>query len=86
MSKLYPCKPTITQMEYLQLIGLLTLAAQHVEAQKQLEKAVAELIGQEGDRGHAQDAVWSPYTADELLEKMEIKVVRPKKKAKRVHS
>lgn len=80
MSKLYPCKATVTQSEYLQLIGLLTLAKGHVETQRQIAAAVAELIGQEGDRGHADDAVWSPYTADELLEKMEIKVLKAKKK------
>lgn len=83
MSKLYPCKATISQNEYLQLIGLLTLAKSHVDTQNQIAAAVAELIGQEGDRGHAQDAVWSPYTADELLEKMEIKVVKQKKGARR---
>jgi len=80
VSKLYPCKAEITPSEHMMLIGLLTLAKRNNDANRQLIASVREIIGQDGDRGHADDAVWGDYSAEELLEKMEIKVAKAKKK------
>jgi hypothetical protein len=74
MSKLYPCKPTITRNEYLQLVGLLTVAKRHTAMLREIIPAVREIIGEQDDRGHSEDAVWGDYSPEELLEKMEITV------------
>jgi hypothetical protein len=74
MSKLYPCKASITRTEYLQLLGLLTVAKRHTAMLRELIPAVREILGQQEDRGHADDAVWGDYSIEELLEKMEVTV------------
>lgn len=79
MSKLYPCKSSITQTEYVQIVGLLTIAKQHTQMIASIEKSLREIIGQEGDNGHCSDAIYGDYTAEELLEKMAVKVLKHKK-------
>lgn len=79
MSKLYPCKASITQTEYVQIVGLLAIAKRHMRTIEDIEKALREIIGQTGDNGHCGDAIFCNYTADELLEKMEVKVQKPKR-------
>lgn len=64
---------TITRQQYWQTVGLLTLAEQHICACEQIEKAL--LVITKGDTsGHIGDAVYSSYTADELLSKLHITV------------
>jgi len=76
LSKIYPCKESITENEKLQLMGLLVLAKRHNDALKDIVASVRKIIGQEGDRGHCDDAVYCDYSVDELLDKMEV-VVQP---------
>ena len=64
----------ITENEKLQLIGLLVLAQAGNERMKDILKAVTAITGEKDDMGHSSDAVYSDYTADELLEKLNITV------------
>lgn len=72
-------KAEITPVEKLQLIGLLTLAAQHAAMLERITDAMAELLG--GDRqdrdGHIMDAIYDDgrRDVDRLLERLEIQVV-----------
>lgn len=70
----YTDKTKITKTEYLQLIGLLTLAQANNEKQKDILKAVMTITGEVEDTGHSSDAVYMDYSADELLERLGIKV------------
>lgn len=74
-------KKTITRDDYLRLVGLLTLARDHNRVLRDIEHSVAGLVGAEDDSsggssyyGHASDAVYSDYTADEMLGRLEITV------------
>jgi hypothetical protein len=74
-------KTTITASERLQLIGLLTLAASHNQALRDIERAACGLVGVEPDgsgyTGHVSDYVFgSPERggADGLLARLEITV------------
>lgn len=73
-------KKTISRSEYLQTVGLLTIASEHLKAMKDIEQALAEVLGAEGDEteyyGHVSDAIYQPYSAKELLATMKIKVRR----------
>jgi hypothetical protein len=71
---------TITRPEYLQLIGLLALAQRHNAMLNEIAEAI-RAITDERDRdgapnysGHSFDAVWSDYSADDLLRKLDISV------------
>jgi hypothetical protein len=74
----YTDKTEITEIEKLQLIGLLTLAKSGNERQQDILKAVLAITGETDELGHSSDAVYSDYTADELLERLGIKVVSAK--------
>lgn len=76
MSKLYPCKESISENERLQLMGLLILAKRHNDSLKDIVASVREIIGAVEDEGHCNDAVYCDYPVEELLEKMEV-TVRP---------
>jgi hypothetical protein len=67
-------KKTITKNERLQLVGLLALATKHNAFIGALKDAAYEITGEEDDCGHTSDAIYSDYSADELLRKLEIKV------------
>jgi hypothetical protein len=68
----------ITQEEYFSLVGLLTLAKVHNDALEKIEKAIVKITGENNDGysyyGHSSDAVMNNYSADELLDKLDIKV------------
>lgn len=65
---------TITRSQYLQLVGLLTLAARHNRDLRAIEKAALE-ITKEDELGHTGDAVYGDsHTADSLLERLSITV------------
>lgn len=65
---------TITKEKYLQIAGLLTLAQFHKNRVDECEKIMSLMIEEGEDCGHCGDAIWSDYTADILLEKLNIKV------------
>lgn len=76
MSQFYPCKESISHMEYLAVTGLLVIGKKHRQALEHIEQAIADIIGvARENNGHVSDALWQDYTADELLEKMECKVM-----------
>lgn len=70
--------------DYLKLVGLLALAPQHNKALKDIEAAICDIVKVEkpNEGGHCGDAVYSEYSADELLEKLAYAEER-KAKAKR---
>jgi hypothetical protein len=70
----YTDKTEITENENMQLIGLLVLAKAGNERMKDILKAVMAITGETEDCGHSSDAVYSDYTADELMEKLGITV------------
>jgi hypothetical protein len=70
-------KTIVTVNERLQLIGLLTLAARHNAALKEIKTAVRELVGEVDEDGHAVDAVYNDDTADELLRRLKLTVENP---------
>jgi hypothetical protein len=74
MSELYPCKESISYAEFLQVTGLLVLAKRHMASIDDIEKALRDIIGQAGEDSHCGDAIFSGYSAEELLDKMECKV------------
>jgi hypothetical protein len=69
-------KTTISRAEYLQLVGLLTLAEQHNERLQEIDLAVGELL--EVDRsGHIGDEVYGGQgtaSADRMLKNLGIAV------------
>lgn len=71
---LYTEKTEISQFEYHMLIGLLEVSKQHSRSLDIIKKSVAQILGEKNDIGHAGDAIWGDYSADQLLEKSEIKV------------
>lgn len=75
-------KATITPDDRLRLIGLLALAKDVVQQQKQIERAAARILDYEDENkdidnpyyGHVSDAVYSAYSADQLLDHLGVKV------------
>ena len=65
---------TITQHQYLQLVGLLTLAKQYNGALEQIKHAALEITGETEDWGHTSDAVYGMRSIDDLLKFLEITV------------
>lgn len=70
----YTEKTKVSKTEYLQLVGLLTLAEAANKKQRDILKAVMAITGETDNCGHSGDAVYGDYSADELLEKLGIKV------------
>lgn len=70
----YTEKTKVTQSEYLQLVGLLTLAKTYTSKLEDILKLVIKITGEKNDMGHSSDAVYSPYSVDELIKKLEITV------------
>lgn len=63
----------LKRSEYHQLVGLLVLASRHQRALDEILEAVGDVVKEPHDRlrdGHCSDAVYSGYTADELLRKL----------------
>lgn len=72
---LYTKKTAISEQEKLQLAGLLTIARDVIREEKRLVAAVADILGEDHENGHAADAVYGSYDVAELLRKSEIVVV-----------
>lgn len=60
-------KKTITKAQHLQLVGLLALAKRHNERLDDIRRAVAEIIREEDDHGHASDIVYGDRDLDDGL-------------------
>lgn len=70
---------TITYDDYLRLVGLLTLAADHRKALGDIERSAAAITGDRPEAGgHTSDAVWTDgYDAQRLMDLIEISVLTP---------
>ena len=67
-------KTTITQGEYLQLIGLLTIATMHNKTLKDIEKCAYAITGETDECGHTSDAIFSDYGIEHILDRLDLKV------------
>lgn len=71
-------KTKIAHSEYLQLVGLLTLAERHTRTLRELRDAACELlaIGRDDEEGgEVDDAVWfGDHDPDLLLRKLNVEV------------
>ncbi len=70
---------SITQQDYLQLVGLLAIAKQQCKMLKLIEESAASLLSEESDDGyygHVSDFIYSPENRDakELCKLLDIKV------------
>lgn len=66
---------TISTKEYYQLVGLLTLAKEYNNKLKDLEKAALLITKEKSEYGgHTMDAIYTDYTVDDLLKKLNIEI------------
>jgi hypothetical protein len=68
----------ISKATYIQVVGLLAVAKEQHKAMSETEKALAAVLGVEGDEldyfGHVSDAVWTDYAPKQLLKKLELRI------------
>ncbi len=76
MSKRRECKDEITHSEYLQLVGLVTLAKQHNQMLESILKAAMSITGHT-DYSQVDDVIYSATELDDALKYMEIAVLAP---------
>jgi len=68
---------TMTYDDYLRLVGLLKLAADHRKVLEWIERSACALTGEEKD-GHTSDTIWGQdYSPEKLLELLGIAVPAP---------
>jgi hypothetical protein len=69
---------TISQDNYLRLVGLLTLAADHRKGLEDINRSACALTG-EAPGYHTTDTIWGGYqhSVDDLLHLLEITVEQP---------
>jgi hypothetical protein len=67
-------KRKISKSDYFKLIGLLALANGHNERLREINTAVRSITEEEDEYGHSSDAVYSDYSADQLLKKLDLTV------------
>ena len=76
----------LKKTDYYKVVGLLALADGHRRAMEDITKALVEITGEKADPsgsdyyGHVSDAVWSGYSADEMLAKLAAQKKREAKK------
>lgn len=72
-------RTTISEEEYVKLVGLLAIAAEHNRALETINRAVAEITGEAEDGygyfGCSTDAVSGDHDSRSLLRALEIEVV-----------
>jgi hypothetical protein len=75
----YTEKTEITHADFLKLQGLLVIGNRHYKIVDSVTRCISEILGEDYDNrgGHASDAVWEGYSAEELLRKSEITVIPP---------
>jgi hypothetical protein len=77
MSNRYTEKTSITHKEYLQLVGLRTLAEQHQHYLRDIAAAIREIVGELDEHlGHSGDCAWGEVEVDQLLSNLDITVER----------
>lgn len=69
-------KTKITQAEYFQLVGLLTLASTYNEKIIDIVDAVMLVTGETDKQGFSADAVYGETSAEELMERLGITVTK----------
>lgn len=70
-----PQARVISYNDYLRLLGLLTLAADHRRAMEDIARSAVAITAEGGDYAdHTEEAVWSDLSADELLRRLDIAV------------
>ncbi len=75
MPRPYTSVETISQDEYLKLIGLHTLAAYHRKSLHDIQQAAQSITGETEDGGHTDEFIWSDNPGiDALLKRLNITV------------
>ena len=69
-------KTEITEIQRMQLSGLLLLAKEYNEKLADIHNAVLNITDESDDIGHCSVAVYSDFNADELLRKLKINVIK----------
>lgn len=72
-----PDRQVISYDDYLRLLGLLTIAADHRRALEAITRSAAAITAEDGLAGHADEAVWNGLSVDDLLKRLGI-VVAPR--------
>jgi hypothetical protein len=67
-------KTTITKNEYLQLVGLTTLAMKHEKIVRECERAMEELMGFPENSGETSDVIYGDRDLTWLLERANVTV------------
>lgn len=67
-------KISISKSQYYELTGLILLATKHSERITEIIQAMRKITGEEDESGHCSDAIYAPYTVDELIRRLRIKV------------
>lgn len=76
-------RESITQSEYLQVVGLLTMSQHYQDKLRDVERALLNIVQEvdhDGadmrvwDGGHVTDAVGGEHNADQLLDRLNLKV------------
>lgn len=66
----------ITENQYYQLVGLLTLSKHYNKKIQDIVKACKEITEEASEFSHTEDAVYSDFTVDQLLDRLDITVVK----------
>ena len=75
----------LKRAEYLQVVGLLALAERHLKMLNDIEESICKVVGvpyRDGAGDHVGDAIYSEYSADEMLEKINYALKREAKAKK----
>lgn len=73
-----PADTIISYEQYLAVVGLLELAKQYNAKLQDLEGSLAKIVGEGSDSnyyGHVSDAIYCEYSAQELLDRLQIMVI-----------
>lgn len=73
---------TITQNQYLQLVGLLAITTRHYAMIKQCEEAFVEIVGEEDTAGHSMDILCGGRELDDGLRLLHVTVEKAPQSAK----
>ena len=70
----------IRKSQYLMVVGLFALAENHYKSLLEIEKSIAEILGEKeefGSYGHISDSIWGgERNVDDILKKMDIQLKR----------
>ena len=74
-------KRIISREEYQQICGLLYLAAVKSKEMSEISKSLREITREKDDNGHCSDATYCDYSAEDLMDRLNL-VVDKKKRTK----